>query len=240
MEGDAATARDRCEQAFSASAAVADAAYLFPFAVTGTRAYLAVGDPNGARDWVERVDGALTARGIPGTLPAVRHARGLLAIADGRTALARDELRAAGAAWTARGRAWEGSWASIDLARALDRAHLPGPAGEALAEARAAAQRLGSPVLAAAADPARPRRGRDPGDPWAPLTAREFEVARLVAEGSTNAAIGAHLGVSPRTISAHVEHILAKLGVGRRAEIAAWVAARPVLHSRPHGKDREE
>ena len=37
-----------------------------------------------------------------------------------------------------------------------------------------------------------------------------------------------------------VEHILAKLGVGRRAEIAVWVARNPVLHSRPHGDDREE
>jgi DNA-binding CsgD family transcriptional regulator len=77
-------------------------------------------------------------------------------------------------------------------------------------------------------------------EPWAPLTAREFAVARLVAEGHTNGEIGAELHVAPRTASAHVEHILAKLGVGRRAEIAAWVADRPVLHSRPHGRDREE
>jgi DNA-binding CsgD family transcriptional regulator len=45
----------------------------------------------------------------------------------------------------------------------------------------------------------------------------------------TNAEIGAELFVSPKTVSAHVEHILAKLGVARRAEIAAWVATiRPV------------
>jgi DNA-binding CsgD family transcriptional regulator len=61
-------------------------------------------------------------------------------------------------------------------------------------------------------------------EPWRPLTAREFEVARLVAGGLTNAAIGERLGLSPRTVGAHVEHILAKLGFTRRAEIAAWVA----------------
>jgi DNA-binding CsgD family transcriptional regulator len=61
-------------------------------------------------------------------------------------------------------------------------------------------------------------------EPWRPLTAREFEVARLVAEGRTNASIGEQLGLSPRTVGAHVEHILAKLAFTRRAEIAAWVA----------------
>ena len=77
-------------------------------------------------------------------------------------------------------------------------------------------------------------------EPWAPLTAREFEVARLVTEGLTNPEVAGVLGLSPKTISAHLEHIMAKLGVNRRAGVAAWTASRPVLHSRPHGEDREE
>ena len=40
----------------------------------------------------------------------------------------------------------------------------------------------------------------------------------------TNAEIAAELTIAPKTASSHVEHILAKLGVTRRAEIAAWVA----------------
>ena len=75
-------------------------------------------------------------------------------------------------------------------------------------------------------------RGSTP-EPWAPLTAREFEVARCVADGLTNVEIAAELGITPKTAASHVEHILAKLGVGRRAEIAAWTASRPVLHSPP-------
>ena len=75
-------------------------------------------------------------------------------------------------------------------------------------------------LLAAAA-------GHRPAEPWAPLTAREFEVARLVAAGQTNREIAAALFLSPKTVAAHVEHILTKLGAGRRAEIAAWVAALP-------------
>jgi hypothetical protein len=40
----------------------------------------------------------------------------------------------------------------------------------------------------------------------------------------TNAEIADELAIAPKTASAHVEHILAKLGVTRRAEIAAWTA----------------
>ncbi|TPX03569.1 helix-turn-helix transcriptional regulator [Schumannella luteola] len=59
-----------------------------------------------------------------------------------------------------------------------------------------------------------------------PLTAREFEVAALVSAGATNREIAERLVISPKTASAHIEHILAKLGMSRRAEVAAWVSRR--------------
>ncbi|MFL5680342.1 MAG: LuxR C-terminal-related transcriptional regulator [Chloroflexota bacterium] len=37
--------------------------------------------------------------------------------------------------------------------------------------------------------------------------------------------MAAELTIAPKTASAHVEHILAKLGVTRRTEIATWVAS---------------
>jgi pimeloyl-ACP methyl ester carboxylesterase/DNA-binding CsgD family transcriptional regulator len=55
------------------------------------------------------------------------------------------------------------------------------------------------------------------------LTARELEVAELVAEGLTNQAIARRLSVAPRTAEAHVENIRRKLQVRSRAQIAAWV-----------------
>jgi len=61
-------------------------------------------------------------------------------------------------------------------------------------------------------------------EPWRPLTAREFEVGRLISAGLTNGEIATSLSIAPKTASAHVEHILAKLGLARRAEVAAWVA----------------
>jgi DNA-binding CsgD family transcriptional regulator len=88
------------------------------------------------------------------------------------------------------------------------------------------AAELRSPILRSRADElGRIGRGRGTtAEPWRPLTAREFEVARLIAEGLTNAEIAERLAIAPKTASAHVEHILAKLGVTRRAEIAAWTA----------------
>ena len=50
------------------------------------------------------------------------------------------------------------------------------------------------------------------------LTAREHEVLRLVALGKTNQQIGAGLAMSTRTAKAHVERIIARLGVANRAE----------------------
>jgi DNA-binding CsgD family transcriptional regulator/tetratricopeptide (TPR) repeat protein len=53
------------------------------------------------------------------------------------------------------------------------------------------------------------------------LSNRELEVLRLLAEGRTNRQIGEQLFITPKTASAHVSHILMKLGVANRAQAAA-------------------
>jgi DNA-binding CsgD family transcriptional regulator/tetratricopeptide (TPR) repeat protein len=53
------------------------------------------------------------------------------------------------------------------------------------------------------------------------LTAREFEVLRLVAAGRSNPEIAAELFISTKTASVHVSNILGKLGVASRGEAAA-------------------
>jgi predicted ATPase/DNA-binding CsgD family transcriptional regulator len=71
------------------------------------------------------------------------------------------------------------------------------------------------------------RRGRDDPDDtvyagcWALLTAREREVAGLVALGMTSKDIAARLVVSKRTVDSHLEHILGKLGYNSRVQVAA-------------------
>lgn len=54
------------------------------------------------------------------------------------------------------------------------------------------------------------------------LSDREWEVAMLVARGLSNRQIAAQLIVSERTVDTHVSHILRKLSLASRAQIAAW------------------
>jgi non-specific serine/threonine protein kinase len=54
------------------------------------------------------------------------------------------------------------------------------------------------------------------------LTRREREVAVLIAHGMTNRQIANTLVIAERTATAHVEHILNKLGFHSRAQVAAW------------------
>jgi DNA-binding NarL/FixJ family response regulator len=55
------------------------------------------------------------------------------------------------------------------------------------------------------------------------LTAREQEIAELVARGLSNRAIADELVISPATAARHVANILSKLGFSTRTQIAAWL-----------------
>jgi ATP/maltotriose-dependent transcriptional regulator MalT len=54
------------------------------------------------------------------------------------------------------------------------------------------------------------------------LTAREREVAALIAQGKSNREIAEALVVSERTVESHVSNIMFKLGVQSRRQIRAW------------------
>jgi DNA-binding CsgD family transcriptional regulator len=58
-----------------------------------------------------------------------------------------------------------------------------------------------------------------------PLSNREADVARLLADGLTNRQIGARLYISERTVDSHVRSILNKLGFASRAQVAAWITS---------------
>jgi DNA-binding CsgD family transcriptional regulator len=67
--------------------------------------------------------------------------------------------------------------------------------------------------------PAPMRRIRVPG----PLSEREIEIARLVADGLTNPEIADRLFISQRTVTTHLQHIYRRLGVTSRTGLARYV-----------------
>jgi len=61
------------------------------------------------------------------------------------------------------------------------------------------------------------------------LSPRELQIARLVARGATNRAIGSMLDISSWTVSTHLRRVFAKLGVSSRAEMVNALFAVPEL-----------
>jgi len=145
-----------------------------------------------------------------------------VAAAEGRAARAGRLLGAAGALY---------EWLGIDVHPALrtdhDRALAAtraalGDAGFAAAWAEGAAlglERAVDDALQAPVSAARPDRA-------APLTAREGEVAALIAQGSSNRRIAETLVITEGTAANHVKHILRKLDFAARSQIAAWAVER--------------
>jgi DNA-binding CsgD family transcriptional regulator len=223
--GEPADAAVLCDEAVRLGRERGEWALLAPFAVTGVRAYQIAGQPEAAARYLDQLERAV-APIVAVVEPAIRHARGLVQVAEGSIVLARESFQAALRGWEARGRSWEALWAKLDLAAAQLRSRRFGEAVALIDEVRRAAEVLGSgPLLERADQLSRQARGHSAVvEPWHPLTSREFEVARAIAQGMTNAEVAGDLGISPKTVSAHVEHILAKLGATRRAEVAAWAS----------------
>jgi DNA-binding CsgD family transcriptional regulator len=218
-------AMGHCRDAMERACAVGERALLTPFVVTGVRAEQAAGRPDAAEAWLAACAEYLAA--MPEVArTALDHAAGLVALASGATGVARQKLEAAVAGWDGMGRIWEATWARLDLANCLTRQNRFVESAGLSLEAGAVASRLESRPLTDRVDALQKlARGHVSVDePWRPLTAREFAVAKLITEGLTNGEIAAELSIAPRTASSHVEHILAKLGASRRAEIAVWAS----------------
>jgi len=68
------------------------------------------------------------------------------------------------------------------------------------------------------------RRRADHADPTAHLTPSERRVLELIGDGLSNREIGERLGVAEKTVKNHITSLLAKMGLQRRTQAAAWVA----------------
>jgi DNA-binding NarL/FixJ family response regulator len=114
--------------------------------------------------------------------------------------------------------------ASLLLDRSLRRAHRTlGEAGSAAALQHGRARPLEAAFALALApnstDPDEVSREQPAG-----LTGREQEVASLIGQGLTNRQIAEQLVITQRTVAAHIEHILEKLGFRSRLQIGLWAA----------------
>lgn len=76
---------------------------------------------------------------------------------------------------------------------------------------------------------------RDVGAPQSlqePLTAREIDVLRLLAQGRSNREISKALSITDQTVKSHVSHILGKLGVCSRTQAALYAIEAGLTHGR--------
>jgi DNA-binding CsgD family transcriptional regulator len=83
--------------------------------------------------------------------------------------------------------------------------------------------------LKAVAPPAVPGPQVPAPPPVSGLTTRESEIAQLVALGYSNPEIADKLIITRGTVANHVAHILDRLGVANRAQVAAWAARHGLL-----------
>jgi len=152
---------------------------------------------------------------IAATLTADRHAE--------RAAV----LFEAAAAWQHRvGRIPTGAPANLDNVRARTTLRL-GEREQSQAQQRGRRFSLDQAVAYALGEqPDRDERCTRSGDL---LTPREWQVAQLIRQGSTNKVIAETLVISQRTAQGHVERILNKLGFTSRVHVAAWMTEREAV-----------
>ena len=197
------------------------------------RSTLALGRRDEAREWAARGEEVSAGLGLPVAEAASQRGRALVLLADGEAEAAAELAQLAAAAALSRGARIEAAASRIVVARALA---ATGQVTQAVVELRAVraemeqcgARRIAQEAarelrgLGAAAPAPVSRRSGDTGTTQ--LSAREREIALLVAQGNSNPQIARALYLSPKTVEGHMRRIFRKLGVTSRAQVAAQVA----------------
>jgi ATP/maltotriose-dependent transcriptional regulator MalT len=171
-----------------------------------------------ARSAVTELESIATAYGAP-TLNAISaQARGQLLLAEGDATAAVSSLRRAGQLWDGLGAPWFAARARLLVGQACQTLGDTDGAALEFQAARDAFAALGAAPDLASVELLR----RSAPEATHPLSAREVEVVRLLAAGSTNRTIGTALGISEKTVARHVSNIFSKLGLSSRAAATAW------------------
>jgi ATP/maltotriose-dependent transcriptional regulator MalT len=227
-QGDAAGARDRAEQYLREAP---------PHAVTLrsaglellVRAQAALGEQLRATAALDELEGVAKLVATTPLRASARFAAGVLASATGDSERARIAFEDATRLFHRSGAPFETARARIELARAL--AQLSREA-DAVREVRAAAsslRRIGAAAQASRADALKLEFQREPSRGDSPLTRRECEVLRLVADGNSDRSIAAQLVLSEHTVHRHVANILTKLDCASRSAAVAEAIRRGLI-----------
>ena len=70
------------------------------------------------------------------------------------------------------------------------------------------------------------RKRKDTEDPTEDLTPSELRVVGLIGEGLSNREIAERLSIAEKTVKNHITSLLAKMGLQRRTQVAAWAASK--------------
>lgn len=190
-------------------------------------AALSTGDIDSASAWAERARSEAEQLGLPVQRASAMRSAAQLALHGGDPAGAATLLSGAAALCARSGAAfWEAR--SLLLAAPAMTAAGFGARGAAMWEqGHRLATGGGAGLLVGLAEmtrPSEPRMSFAAPPRLASLTAREREVAELVAEGLTNQAIATRLYLSPRTVETHLSRVFRKTDVATRAALAVLMA----------------
>ena len=219
--GDAAGARDHLDRVLR-HVPVHSATNRTALLELMARALAALGEPEAARPYVDELEAIAAAVGTPPLRASASLAAGVVASASSEHESARRRLEDAIELFARGGAPFETAHARLELAVVLAAV---GREADAAREAAAALRRSDELGAAGQSERARAllgRLGRTPdGRHDGPLTARQVEVLRLVADGLSDRQIADRLGLSEHTVHRHMQNTYARLRCRSRAAAVA-------------------
>jgi DNA-binding CsgD family transcriptional regulator len=183
---------------------------------------VAVGDVAGATEAAAELVSIADHSGSAVLTAMAAQATGAALLATGRTSDAMVQLRAARATWQRLAMPYEIARSALLVGRGCAASGDSASAALEFRTAHAIFESLGAgPDLRQVCRLAEGHAG--------PLSVRELDVLRLVAEGNTSREIASALGISRHTVRRHLENTFAKLGVRSRAAAVAYAYEHDLL-----------